>query len=120
MKHNSLADFTDKVTSKELFNIYKKNQLCYNVWKGYCILFCITHAKLKKSAKIIMYYMRISDIFLQLAKGTLITLGAVAKGYLLPFGSFCMRNPRIACNVDYVLQYTLREIKSKYKNGDDI
>jgi hypothetical protein len=46
MKHNSLADFTDKVTSQELFNIYKKNHLCYNVWKGYCILFCITHAKL--------------------------------------------------------------------------
>ena len=86
MEHDSLADFTDKVTSKELFNIYKKNQLCYNVWKGYCILFCITHAKLKKSAKIIMYYMRISDTFLQLAKGTLISFWAVAKGYPLdPF-----------------------------------
>ncbi len=74
LKHNSLADFTDKVTSKELFNIYKKNLLCYNVWKGYCILFCITHAKFKKSAKIIMYYMRISDTFLQLAKATLLSL----------------------------------------------
>ncbi len=42
MKHNSLADFTGKVTSKELFNIYKKNHLCYNVWKGYCNPFCIS------------------------------------------------------------------------------
>jgi hypothetical protein len=50
--------------------------------------------------------MRLSDTFLQLAKGMLITLRAVAKGYLLPFGSLCMRNPRIACNADYVLQYT--------------
>jgi hypothetical protein len=31
--------------------------------------------------------MRLSDTFLQLAKGTLISLWAVAKGNLLPFGS---------------------------------
>ncbi len=53
-----------------------------------------------------MFRMRLSDTFLQLAKGTLISLWAVAKGNLLPFGSLFMRNPRIACNADHVLQYT--------------
>jgi hypothetical protein len=53
-----------------------------------------------------MFCMRLSDTFLQLAKGTLISLWAVAKGYLLPFESLCMRHPRIACNADHVLQYT--------------
>ncbi len=46
--------------------------------------------------------MRLSDTILQLAKGTLISLWAVAKGgYLF-------------CNIPH------REIKSKYKNVDDI
>jgi hypothetical protein len=59
--------------------------------------------------------MRLSDTFLQLAKGTLISLWDVAKGYLLPFGSLCMRNPRIACNADHVFQYTaqINQIKIK-------
>jgi hypothetical protein len=36
---DSSADFTDEVTSKELFNITLiKNHLCYIVWKGYLIL----------------------------------------------------------------------------------
>jgi len=52
-----------------------------------------------------MFCMRLFDTFLELAKGTLISLWAVAKGNLLPFGSHCMRNPRIACNADHVLQY---------------
>ncbi len=33
MKHNSLADFPDKVTSKELFNIYNyKNNPCVTLF----------------------------------------------------------------------------------------
>jgi hypothetical protein len=60
-----------------------------------------------------MFCMRLSDTFLQLAKGKLISLWAVAKGYLLSFGSLCMQNPRIACNaylVFNVLQYTALQI----------
>ncbi len=76
---------------------YKQNHLCYIVWKGYCIPFCFSSKgslppfgkkpkgiryrmqNRKKSAKIKMFCMRLSDTFLQLAKGTLISLRAVAK-----------------------------------------
>ena len=38
-----LADFIDKVTSRELFNItLKKDHLCYIVWNGYWIPFCFS------------------------------------------------------------------------------
>ena len=60
----------------------------------------------KKSAKIKVYCMRCSITLWQFAKRAQITFGAVTKGNLLPFGSLCMRNPRIACNADHVLQYT--------------
>ena len=139
MKHNSLADFTNKVTSKDLLNIPKIRITCVtlfgkvtlfpfvSVLKAVCPFWqkakrCqIPHAKSKKSAKIHMFCMQLSDTFLHLAKGTLIALWAVAKGNLLPVGSLCMRNPRIACNADHVLQYTAQiNQKSKYKNGDDI
>ena len=50
--------------------------------------------------------MRCSVTLWKFAKRAQITFGAVTKGNLLPFGSLCMRNPRIACNADYVLQYT--------------
>ncbi len=33
MKHNSLADFADKVTSKELFNINIKRITCVTLFK---------------------------------------------------------------------------------------
>ena len=124
MKHNSLADFTNKVTSKDLPNVTIIRITCVtlfgkvtlfpfvSVLKVVCPLLAKsqkvsdTACKIKKSAKIQMFCMRLSDTFLQLAKGTLISLWAVAKGNLLPFGSLCMRNPRIACNADHVLQYT--------------
>ncbi len=36
MKHDSLADFEDKVTSTELYNVtIKKNHLCNIAWKAY-------------------------------------------------------------------------------------
>jgi hypothetical protein len=38
MKHNSLADFTDKVTSKELFNITIKRITCVTLF-GKVIVF---------------------------------------------------------------------------------
>jgi hypothetical protein len=109
-----LADFTYKVTSKELFNRNIKGIICVTLFEmvtGFPFVSVlkvkkIPHAKSKKSAKIIMYCRRLSDTFLQLAKGTLISFWAVAKGYLLPFGSLCMRNPRIVCTADHVLQYT--------------
>ena len=52
-----------------------------------------------------MYCMRCSVTLWQSAKRAQITFGAVAKGNLLPFGLLCLRNPRIACNADHVLQY---------------
>jgi hypothetical protein len=81
-----LADFTDKVTSKELFNKTIKRITCVtlfmvtgfpfvSVLKVVCLLLAkIPHAKSKKSAKIKMYCMQLSDTFLQLAKGRLISL----------------------------------------------
>jgi hypothetical protein len=44
--------------------------------------------------------MRLSNFFLQLAKGSLITCRAIAKGNQIPFRANCMRNLRIACNAD--------------------
>ena len=104
MKHNSLADFTNKVTSKDLPNITIIRITCVtlfgkvtlfpfvSVLKVVCPLLAKsqkvsdTACKIKKSAKIQMFCMRLSDTFLQLAKGTLISLWAVAKGYPLdPF-----------------------------------
>jgi hypothetical protein len=38
----------------------------------------------------------------QLAKGSLIILGAIAKGSKIPFRINFMRNPPIACNAYYV------------------
>jgi hypothetical protein len=102
MKHNSLADFTNKVTSKDLPNITIIRITCVTLFakvtlfpfvsllKVVCPLLAKsqkvsdTAAKSKKSAKIQMFCMRLSDTFLQLAKGTLISLWAVAKGDLLP------------------------------------
>jgi len=87
-----LADFTDKVTIKELFNIIIKRITCVtclewlkdspfvSVLKVFCSLLAKsqkvldTACKIKKSAKIKMYCMGLSDNFLQLAKGTLISL----------------------------------------------
>jgi hypothetical protein len=43
----------------------------------------------EKSVKINVYCMQKSYTFLQLAKGSLIALGDIAKG--------CIRNPQIAC-----------------------
>ncbi len=93
-----MADFTDKVTSKELFNIPIKRITCvYIVWNGYWIPFCFSSKgnrppfgkkpkgvrygmqNGKKSANIKIYCMRLSDTFLQLAKGTLISLRARCK-----------------------------------------
>jgi hypothetical protein len=92
MKHNSLADFPDKVTSKKLFNKTIKRITCVtlfgkvtvfpfvSVLKVVCLLLAKsqkvldTTCKIKISAKIKMYCMWLSDTFLQLAKGTLISL----------------------------------------------
>jgi hypothetical protein len=43
MKHKSLADLTDNVTSKELFNKSIKRITCVTLFgKGYCIPFCFS------------------------------------------------------------------------------
>jgi hypothetical protein len=84
MEHDSLADFTDKVTSKELFNITIKESLVLHCLEMLLNPFCfnsigslppfgqkakrwwIPQAKFKKSAKIKMYCMQLSDTLLQL------------------------------------------------------
>jgi hypothetical protein len=56
MKHDSLADFEDKVTSTELYNVtIKKNHLCTIVWKAYLFPYvsvlkvvCLLSAKSQK------------------------------------------------------------------------
>ncbi len=88
MKHNSLADFTDKVTSKELFNITIKRITCVTLFKKVivfpvvsvlmveCLHFAksqkldgeMPHAKSEKSAKIKMYYIRLSEYTLKVHK----------------------------------------------------
>jgi hypothetical protein len=52
--------------------------------------------KSKKSAKMKEYGMRLSNTFLQLAKGLLIAFRAVAKDNQIPFRANCMRNLQIA------------------------
>ncbi len=65
--------------------------------------------------------MRCSVALWQFAIRAQITFGAVAKGNLLPFGLFCMRNPRIACNADTVIfRHTAERTKLEYKNGGEI
>ncbi len=96
MKHNSLADFADKDTSKELFNITIKRITCVTLFKNVtefpsvsvlkvvCLFLAKsqkvsdTTSKIKKISERKMYSMRLSDTFLHLSKGTLISLWAVA------------------------------------------
>jgi hypothetical protein len=52
--------------------------------------------------------------FLQLAKGSLIAFGAIAKGNQMPFRANCMRNPRIACNADTDSNIPLGDLNSKF------
>jgi hypothetical protein len=59
--------------------------------------------------------MRYWNSFLQLAKGSLITCRAIAKGNQIPFRAICMRNLRIACNADNDSNILLEELNLKFK-----
>ncbi len=55
--------------------------------------------KIKISLKIIKYCMHQSNTFLQLAKGSQITLGEIAKSYQISLRANWMLNRRMACSV---------------------
>ncbi len=102
MNENTLVTLFERVTWPLLFLLQKVSNFFCKMQKG--ISYRLQNTK--KSAKIKVYCMRCSVTLWQFAKRAQITFSAVTKGNLLPFGSLCMRNPRIACNADYVLQYT--------------
>jgi hypothetical protein len=90
MSENNIVTLFERVTWPLLFLLQKVSNSFLQNAKGYQL-------PPAKSQKILEN---------KSAKRAQITFGAVTKGNLLPFGSLCMRNPRIACNADYVLQYT--------------
>jgi hypothetical protein len=73
----------------------------------------------KNSTKIKEYCLWLSNTFLQPAKGLHIALGTIAKGYQIPFRANCMRNPRIACNIDLVGNIPLGKLNLKFKNNGE-
>ena len=102
MNENTLVTLFERVTWPLLFLLQKVS----NSFLQNAKVYQLPPAKIfKKSAKIKVYCMRCSVTLWQFAKRAQITFGAVTKGNLLPFGSLCMRNPRIACNADHVLPY---------------
>jgi hypothetical protein len=76
--------------------------------------------KLKKSVKTIMYCMQLSDPFLQLAKGSLISLRAVAIVFSCPLDSFACGIGKVHATQIMFCNIPLREVKSKFRNGDNI
>ena len=102
MNENTIVTLFERVTWPLLFLLQKVSNSFLQNAKGYQL----PPAKSQKSGKIKVYCMRCTVTLWHFAKRAQITFGAVTKGNLLPFGSLCMRNPRIACNADYVLQYT--------------
>jgi hypothetical protein len=69
--------------------------------------------KSKKSAKNKEYCMRQSTTFLQLAKGSLMSLELFTTGYQIPFTANYMWNPPIACKSDNISNILRGEINLK-------
>ncbi len=123
-----MADFIDKVTSKELFNLTIKRITCVTLFgmvsgfpfvsglKVDCLLLAksqkVLDAKSKKSAKIKMYCMRLSDTFLQLPYEPL------QKVICYPLDPFACGIRELYATQIIFCNIPQREIKSKYKNGD--